>query len=348
MSSKTFLLNASTRHAIFVNRFSGGQHKKIIKHLEDARKMIETELSKRNLTSAGKTRLDRALSVIDNRLRKIFEAVETEIKSEMKDFAGYELDFNKRMYDKAFNIELDVPSETQLLGAVFTNPIMLTDDALPINSTIRKYSTKKRKELIKVVKSGVIAGKTTEEVARDVKTLSRGLQSNQARALASTLIQHVSSTARDVLIAQNDDLIEGVQWVSTLDSRTTHTCKALDGKQFKKDDGPRPPIHWSCRSTTIPVVKERYRADVKGIERPAVVGKEVEQVSHNTTYNSWLKNQSKSFQEEVLGESRAKLFREGGLSMDSFVDKNYKPLTLEQLKRKEPLAFEKAGLTDSE
>ena len=59
---------------------------------------------------------------------------------------------------------------------------------------------------------------------------------------------------------------------------------------------------------------------------------------------SRLKNQSKEFQVDVLGEKRAKLFRDGNLHLDRFTDSKGNTLTLDELRKKEPMAFDKAGL----
>jgi len=57
-----------------------------------------------------------------------------------------------------------------------------------------------------------------------------------------------------------------------------------------------------------------------------------------------LKRQPASFQDEVLGKTKAKLFREGGLNVDQFVDRAGNELTLSQLAERKPDAFRKAGL----
>mgnify|MGYP000197298943 FL=1 len=61
-------------------------------------------------------------------------------------------------------------------------------------------------------------------------------------------------------------------------------------------------------------------------------------------YNSWLSRQSKQFQIDALGKSKAELFRKGGLSVNKFVDRLDRPLTLDQLKRTYPTAWERAEL----
>ena len=66
------------------------------------------------------------------------------------------------------------------------------------------------------------------------------------------------------------------------------------------------------------------------------------------SYYDWLKQQPAAFQDKAIGPVRAKLFREGGLSIERFselqLDRNFSPLTLVQMKALEPLAFERAGI----
>jgi hypothetical protein len=64
-------------------------------------------------------------------------------------------------------------------------------------------------------------------------------------------------------------------------------------------------------------------------------------VSADLNYNDWLKKQSKSFQVDVLGETKTDLFRKGGLTMDKFVNNKGQELTLDQLKTKYPTAWDK-------
>jgi hypothetical protein len=67
-------------------------------------------------------------------------------------------------------------------------------------------------------------------------------------------------------------------------------------------------------------------------------------VPATTTYEQWLKRQPASFQDTVLGPSRGKLFRNGDLSIGRFVDSQGRTLTLDELRRLEPQAFEDAGI----
>lgn len=70
------------------------------------------------------------------------------------------------------------------------------------------------------------------------------------------------------------------------------------------------------------------------------------QIDSHTTMDAWMRNQPDWFIESSLGKTRAKLFKDGGLTLDKFTDMNGKPLTLKQMKALDQYdaAFRKAQL----
>lgn len=208
------------------------------------------------------------------------------------------------------------------------------------------------------------------------------LTRNQADSLVRTAVNHYSNQARSMTFQENG--VELEQYVATLDSRTTRRCASLDGRTFPAGEGPVPPLHWRCRSTRVPVLdaeqmgmgdrpmkagtereaveafaEENPDLEIDGRTRDAVprgskgdfdafarrfVGERTGQVAGDTTYQQFLERQSVAFQEEVLGETRARLFRAGGLTLDRFVAIDGSDLTLAQLAVRERAAFRRAGL----
>lgn len=202
----------------------------------------------------------------------------------------------------------------------------------------------------------------------------------QVQAISRTAVQHVANNARDAFLQENADIMLAEQFVATLDSRTTPVCRANDGKQFPVGKGPRPPLHIACRSlrvaamdgemlwnrpakasTTKQLLREFAEENklgklgsrddlprgMKG-KYDAFARKRVRQltgqVPASTSYQIWLKQQSKAFQEDTLGITKAKLFRDGGLTLDKFVAADGTELTLGQLAAKNAAAFRAAGL----
>ena len=83
-----------------------------------------------------------------------------------------------------------------------------------------------------------------------------------------------------------------------------------------------------------------FAGDIK-IENVNPIEKDTTNSQQN--YNTWLKGQSKIFQIDVLGKTKADLFREGGLSVDKFVNNTGQTLTLDQLRSKYPTAWANAN-----
>lgn len=69
------------------------------------------------------------------------------------------------------------------------------------------------------------------------------------------------------------------------------------------------------------------------------------QVPSTTTYQEWMRRQPVEFQDEVLGQTKARLFRRGDLTLDDFVDRAGRELTLDELRRRFPRAFETGGVS---
>jgi SPP1 gp7 family putative phage head morphogenesis protein len=71
----------------------------------------------------------------------------------------------------------------------------------------------------------------------------------QAEAATNTVLQHLANQVNDALGAK---LVGFYEWVSVLDDRTTKICISRDGNRYAYGQGPVPPAHVNCRSTTVP------------------------------------------------------------------------------------------------
>jgi len=72
------------------------------------------------------------------------------------------------------------------------------------------------------------------------------------------------------------------------------------------------------------------------------------QVPGNLTYNAWLRRQPRAFIDEVLGPTKARLYLDGRLHLDRFIDLDTgKPFTLQELRRRYEAAWMRAGLGEA-
>lgn len=194
----------------------------------------------------------------------------------------------------------------------------------------------------RAIRTGLVDGQSSDVIVRSVigtraqKYADGVLQTSRrnADALVRTAITHTSALAREATFAENRELIKQVLWVSTLDSRTTDICMGLDGKVFPINEGPRPPAHFQCRSTTVPVLRSLAELGLGTSTRAVPTGTRASfngQVPASITYPDFLRRQTRAFQDEALGRSRADVFRRGTVPIDRFVDDRGRSLTVREL-----------------
>lgn len=302
-------------------------------------------------TAPSRARLDKALAKLRAAMTELTDAQAEAYMKTLRSFSKYGLEYHTSTVNLIAppNSPAITPAAAASWSATLAAPIQATGELMAPFITSWGESAIKRVE--GAIRVGYAQGKTTDEIVRMIRGtkagsfkdgLLGGVIKREADAMVRTSLQHVSAQAQQLVMDDNSDIIEGYVWISTLDSRTTTQCRSLDGKTFLPGKGPVPPIHINCRSTTIPKIKG---VDLLSNTSRASKGG---QVPASQSYYEWLKTQSNTFQDDALGPFRGKLFRDGGLSAEQFarlnLDKNFSPLTLEEMRRKNPSAFNRAGI----
>ena len=111
------------------------------------------------------------------------------------------------------------------------------------------------------VQKGIVEGMTLNSIMQAIRgtegfkpgVLKTNRQS--AEILARTVINATANQSRLEMYRANADVMDGVQWLATLDHRTCLVCGAYDGKIWTKDkmyEVKVPPAHPNCRCVLIP------------------------------------------------------------------------------------------------
>lgn len=355
MATAELLIQSATRNAVMLERLKSGEVEKIDPFLRRIDKDLRDRLSRDTLTDYSRARLEQMLKSIDAMLAKIHGEFTSQLLLDLFDIGAYEAEFEARSLSQVLvNITAAVPGVQAVQAAVKAQPLSVTgpDGGKLLDTFVADWTRAERNRVIGAIRMGYVQGETNQQIInriRGTKALkySDGLLAitrRNAEAVVRTGIQHVANVARMETWKTNSDVVTGYRWVSTLDGRTSAQCKSLDGRVFKMGRGPVPPAHIRCRSTTAAELDARYAFLDEGATRASKDG----YVDAEQTYYSWLKGQPQEFQNIALGPERAKLFREGGLSAERFaelqLDRQFKPLTLEQMKALEPEAFRRAGI----
>lgn len=388
--------DAAIRHQIAVRRYTQGQVKQILRLLEEADAQLVKKLRDHLAKLAGKPldfkskRLQALLEDVRIARKEALAAVQQAASQELPEFAKIEHDAEIAMIQAAVPFEIN-------LATVDSARLKTIATSRPFQGKLLKQwymglEVAEREQLVAALQLGLAQGETVDDIVRRIvgtraKEYADGILSMTRRnavAIARTAINHVSNAARNDVWDQNADVIQALVWVSTLDGRTSASCRARDGHGAPIGDnelppelpplsppGVRPPGHINCRSTMVAylsgigllgrrpfVVDTRtpaqrqvdFRRMAREQGRPIQEirkewsAKNIGQVPAATTYNDFLKRQDAAFQDEVLGKAKGRLFRQGGFTLDQFVDRSGNELTLAQLAARDPAAFIKAGL----
>ena len=355
--SKQALITLATRHQVFLERLktqTAVDFASVLPKISDAIAQIASALEVARIAELGRVALRSLLKDLRDKQAELIAGAQEKLLQNLRDISSYEADFEERMLGGIFNtagsgtlVEIGAGAAWK---ASLGNPLSATGQLL--EPFVQGWGVKQIEGVDRAVMRAWGEGRTVSQLMRDIRgtkalNYKDGLvdvSRRQAEAVARTAVQHVSQQSREATWEANSDIVEGYQFVATLDGRTTSQCRSLDGKKFGVKEGPRPPLHVNCRSTTIPILPKEFDFLDEGATRASKDG----YVPANQSYYEWLKTQPESFQNEVLGASRAKLFREGGLSAEKFaalnLGKNFEPLSLAEMQAKEPALFEKTGI----
>ncbi|MCO6428901.1 minor capsid protein [Nitrosomonas communis] len=354
------LIEIATRHQVFYERLKSHEVKSFDNFLSELDADLRKLLSRSDITSFTRSRLEKQLALVREIIAGTYADYESVWRDSITQSALYEAQFEKKALDKVvIRREFVLPTELQIGTAVFSRPLAVEgiNGGALLDQFFRQLPDNTTRRIEGAIRLGFAQGQTNQQIINRIRGTARAgytdgilaISRRDADIITRTALQHASSQARQSTWERNRDIIKGVKIVATLDNRTSAICRSMSGMIFKIDEGPRPPFHIRCRTTTVSVLDDRFAALREGATQAArgEDGKVVS-VDAELNYYDWLKQQPADFQDSVIGKTRGKLLRDGGLSMERFselqLNKNFEPMTLEQMKRIESKAFERAGI----
>src|SRR5690242_12418704 len=289
-------LEASARNAAF----------RLLTQLETR---LKQQLARTDLTVLGRRRLSQLLRQTDDVIDRYYERVDAAASRALSGASRAQANLASDALDQHFigSVDASLPPTGEMAT--------LASDTLIFGAPSADWWAKQADDLkfkfSNLVRQAVAQGSTLGDATRQVADLMDTARSH-ARSLVHTSIMEVAAETRKATYQANDDVVEGIQQVSTLDSSTTDICIAYDGATFSLDGEPTGdtdlpynggvPRHWGCRSVEVPITKtfKELGLDVpepEGGERASADGP----VPADTTFADFLDRMGKDFQDETLG-----------------------------------------------
>lgn len=372
--------DAITTHHINLLRVAADLRLPVLRELERLSKALAAEVADMPTTGGivTKARAEALLRQTRGMIDEAYATMAANHNKALAKIAGIELTKTGKTYDAAIGVKvMNVGMTTKELEALVGNTM--------INGRFaREYWDKQNADTkaryTAAVRQGMYEGEGVDAIVRKVRgtaalnykdgimTLSKA----QAEALVRTSVLAVANEAKLAAFEENPDVIKAVQWVSTLDSRTTEICIALDGKQWALPSFdpighgipfPGPTAHWNCRSTQIAVTKSwKELSGPKAVEPPTMAPADIEAIFRKNlarqgfsqtdiekivatkkfqmdgtpaprqSMGEFLKKQTRAFQDELLGPQKAQMWRDRDITLSDLIDQNHRPLTVAELK----------------
>lgn len=322
--------------------------------------------------------LNTVLKKVDASTVKITSAGLDEVTKELQSIAIYEASYYAALVGGYAGATLTVPGNKTIQDFIDTALMSLTSGQRvtaglwgdfignQIASTAATYNN--------AIKASFVNNESVSQAVARMRQATQGLLRREYESLVRTGIQHYSIQAREVMAADNLDILERRYYNTVFDNRRSLLCAGRHGKTWLLTDKNHPviPAHHGCRSSWLYLLKgqtepsgtmaaiggkDTERAKEKYKNRSDRTDKKIKyrgkkdvdmfnpgQISAKTGVDSWLRNQPLWFVSDTLGDKKAKLFLDGKLPISSFTDATGRTLTLKELAVRDAAAFEMAGL----
>ena len=318
--------------------------KEALKDLKKLEKELVAKLQNSDIngTSFQINRLNALLRSVKQSIKNTYASLDKNLEKNVTEYVRLESEKTAKILNTVVGASTTALPPAKI-KAIYSNVLI---EGSPSSEWWSRQEVKLQQMFSDNIKEGLLRGETNQQLVQRIRgtrafNFTNGVM-NTSRRDAETLIrssvQAVANKARFDTFEANSDLVSSFRQVSTLDGQTTDICIVRDGLRWKNNAAKTPighnipfrltPLHWNCRSTHI--------AELKGVslpddaERASVDGP----VKASVTFNDFLKNKDKAFQDDLLGVGKAKLWRSNKITLRQLLDQSGNPLTLTQLEAK--------------
>ena len=335
------------RNLINLERFKQSLINDFGKTLKAVDDYLQKAIFNREVKSLNNREIKQVLRSADKELQSLFTAYADGLKTNWRGLFGHQYQLQNDLAYQLFRKKLNSPASLLAYAdKAFTKPLSITANmGVTLDELTKSFSKNESERLIRAIRFAHTDGLTNDKLVQMI----RGSRANRyqdgilntttrnAQTIARTGTAIMASEAKQAFIHENRDIIKGIRVNATLDRRTSHICRHLDHQFMPIEQAKYPPYHFNCRSS-FEIVFDGYESPK---QRASEFG-----VTENVSYYEWLKKQDKGYIQSVLGKKKTELFLADDMTADKFrqlnLDKSFEPLSLEQMKEFEPVAFEKA------
>jgi hypothetical protein len=325
---------------LYLLRFTAAEKKKAFNVFMQMQIELKAKLLN-GLSDYGKTRVRELLAQCTGIINTYYSDLQTQL--DLPGIAKHEVTVTTGAM-ATIGLEASLPTAA-IIKAMLSETLL---QGAPLSAWWAKQAEDTAFKFSAQVRQGVVQGETLQQIiTRIVGSEKKGITGimDVSRRNASTLvhdsIMQISNDAKLATFQENADILNGVQQLSTLDSKTSEICIAYSGAQWDLEGNPINgtslpfdggcPRHPNCRSTLVPITKTYRELGINVDEAKGTRASDLGQIPADTSFSSFLDRHSKEYQDELLGKGKAEMWRDGKITLRDLVSQNGRPLTLAQL-----------------
>lgn len=336
------LFDLVVANALDVLRLSAHERAQIVDRLKEMEKELLRRLAEDELSASQKRKLRRVIGDCNDIIDEAYKGLSTSVN--VKGVAEMVADHTAEALYVVFGRDsVGVPTK-DYFNSLASNVLI---QGAPSADWWRGQRENIKLKFAAQLRQGLANGETNQQITARIvgKNGVPGVMDiarRDAASLVHTSVQTVANDARRQTFLSNDDIVKGLRQVSTLDSHTSLTCVAYSGESWNLEFeplGPKKlpynggtPRHFLCRSVEVPITKTFKELGLDIPEAPGTTrASSSGQIDVNTSFNDYLERMGLKYQNQVLGEGRAQLWREGKITLKDLVDGMGRPVSLEYL-----------------
>ena len=322
------IIDSVYQRAILLQRHDAWLRQEVAQILDQVVRDVVGRVAGRKLTDYQAARLDALLADVASLVDAGYKQAGERLDADLRGLAQIEARAARNSIATAYSVATVGMPAPDMLAAIVDRELILGGPAADWWADQGRAASV---SFVRTIRRGMVEGATTDQLRREIAQ-SGAVAVRHAEALVRTSVQTVANGARMATYAANDDIVAGLQWLSTLDGRTSTTCQARSGLRWTLDGKPighhvkfsRPPAHFNCRSTLIPLLDMDER--LEGTQASADGPKDAA-----WSFEDWLRTKTPGEQDDMLGATRARRWRRGDYTLAQLIDQDGRPLTLAEL-----------------
>lgn len=369
-------------HQVYLQRYAGGLRNKIFEILEKSHGPVKDLILSKlvyidDFTPKNLERLNKLLDDLKTIRHEPWREVRSLWIDDLDNLAFSHLDFLSASLAASMPVVVDaaLPNKELIKSIIKTRPF----EGKTLNQWAKKIETDDITRIDARIKIGITQGETPRTIVKDI-VREMDISKRHAESVTLTAVNHISTQVNKEFSISNQDIVKEDVILATLDSRTSAQCRARDGDRHKVGEGPYPPFHYRCRTLRKP-----YFEPDGMLKRPAKPTTERELIAeynekngtsaknrddlprgHKAKFDKYSRKRTRElvgpipaevnaeqywrdrsliFLEDNMGKTKARLFKDGGLTLKDFIDESTgRELTLEEIASRHKEAFKRAKI----